>query len=176
MHNPYIQVAMTYIRRLLTRGNLLFLFFACSMLLLEVISRGAHAVAIPSLFAVFVCFGLMIHMVEQFASWRAHLLPNYRRAHAIVAANLRAINDGRRTIASLHDSNTREAACAYCHRLVPIGCGKLRPRVEQQDVQRAQGHIQRITYMINDVLCAQCYEKTPIKSTPKVKGKVKVKE
>ena len=86
MHNPYIQVAMTYIRRLLTRGNLLFLFFACSMLLLEVISRGAHAVAIPSLFAVFVCFGLMMHMVEQFASWRAHLLPNYRRAHAIVAA------------------------------------------------------------------------------------------
>jgi len=50
------------------------------------ILRDAHAVVIPLLFAVFVCFGLAMHMVEQFANWRAHLLPNFRRVHAIVAA------------------------------------------------------------------------------------------
>jgi hypothetical protein len=86
MRNTYAQVAMTYIRRLLTRGNLLFLFFACSMLLLEVVTRGAHAVAMPLLFAMLVCFGFVVHMVEQFANWRAHLLPTFRRAHAVVAA------------------------------------------------------------------------------------------
>jgi hypothetical protein len=86
MHNPYAKVAMTYIRHILARGNIFLLICAWVIMAAVAISRDAHTVAMPLLFAVFVCFGLAMHMVEQFANWRAHLLPNFRRVHAIVAA------------------------------------------------------------------------------------------
>ena len=86
MANPHVQVASTYVRRLLAPGNRLFLCFACSVLLVVVISPGAYAFEGLLLLVVYLCFGLAMHMIEQFANWRAHLLPNFRRAHAIVAA------------------------------------------------------------------------------------------
>lgn len=86
MANPYIQVALTYIRHPFRRGNLLFLFAAWSMALMAAISRDAHAVAMLLLLALFVSINLAAHMVEQFADSRAHLLPHFRRVHAVVAA------------------------------------------------------------------------------------------
>jgi hypothetical protein len=82
MANPYIQVALTYPRHLFRGGNL---FVALFILLTAAFSRDA-AGGMLLLFAVFVSFTLAAHMVQQFANWRAHLLPSFRRVHAIVAA------------------------------------------------------------------------------------------
>ena len=51
-NNPYIQVALTYIRRLFRRGNFLFLIFACPMLFLAANSRCVRDAAVANVHSV----------------------------------------------------------------------------------------------------------------------------
>jgi len=78
MANPYIQVALTYIRYLLTRGNLFFL-----IIVLVLAPHSRHGFWIPTLLLPILFAN---HVVARFADWRAHLTPNFRRVHAVVAA------------------------------------------------------------------------------------------
>jgi hypothetical protein len=85
MANPYIQVGLTYIRHLFRRGNFLFLIFACPMLFMATSARDAFAI-LPLLMCIpFLLLLFVSHVAAPFADWRAHLTPNFRHIHAVVA-------------------------------------------------------------------------------------------
>ena len=66
-NNPYVQVALTYIRRLFRRGNFLFLIFACPMLFMAANSRDAFAM-LPLLMCIpFLLLQFASHVVAPFA-------------------------------------------------------------------------------------------------------------
>ena len=59
-NNPYIQVALTYIRHLFRLGNFLFLIFACPMLFMAAGVRDAFAI-LPLL----MCQSLSVASIRQ---------------------------------------------------------------------------------------------------------------
>ena len=90
-NNPYVQVALTYVRRPFSSWSmgllfvLMLLFFASSIFFL--FGMGNH-----HLFAmlhltpfVFLFLFLVAHAKDQFADARAHLTPGFRRVHGVVA-------------------------------------------------------------------------------------------
>ena len=65
-NNPYIQVALTYIRHLFRRGNFLFLIFACPMLFMAAGVRDAFAI-LPLLMCIpFLLLQFGSHVVAPF--------------------------------------------------------------------------------------------------------------
>jgi hypothetical protein len=91
MPNPYVQVALTYVRRPFSswRGWLISVVFCFMFFPLFLPSRGwSHQAFGPSqlmpLVFLFAC--LAVHAKGQFADSRARLTPGFRRVHAAVAA------------------------------------------------------------------------------------------
>ncbi len=84
--NPYAQVALTYARHLFRPNTFLFLLMACFLVQPAGTSPDARSVTVLFAFAMFACLRLTLHISEQFANWPAHLVPKFRRVHAIVAA------------------------------------------------------------------------------------------
>lgn len=89
--SPYVEVALTYIRRpFASRGSgFMSVSFACGLVAfslsdrLEVL-RDSGFVQLLLLCSVFI--NLTMHMQRQFADSRAHLVPRFRRVHTTVAA------------------------------------------------------------------------------------------
>jgi hypothetical protein len=119
--NPYMQVALTYIRRMarillagvgllfaiyvaagiaiffggLWRGNLeLFTLLFPLSLLNGVVVGALHKVRICLVLVMILCFGVASHVRGQFANSRARLVPGYARVHFTVAAVAALITAG----------------------------------------------------------------------------------
>jgi hypothetical protein len=88
MTNPYVQVALTYIRRPFSSFDASLMFFACLGMTTIVLRSSSDGHVWPSALIVlpFVFVPVAMHIKEQFASPRAHLTPGFRRAHLVVAA------------------------------------------------------------------------------------------
>ncbi len=97
--NPYRQVALTYLRRPFSSPQasivssiaagtvgLLLLFHAIDQLRHPAPSEGFPLVSLPLVAIAFLAGSLAMHIKEQFADWRSHLLPGSRRVHMAVAA------------------------------------------------------------------------------------------
>jgi hypothetical protein len=92
VNNPYIQVALTYFRRLFSsvRVGFMTLLFLVMTFSAIIGARSAHQFW-NGLFVLFfygfavIFYVIPIHIKEQFANSRAHLLPNFRKAHIVVA-------------------------------------------------------------------------------------------
>ena len=97
MNNAYIQVALTYFRRLFSSFWLgLVILVALGMIFLPVVGTPSHNRQAWQNWWLFkfnfffegctILFALMlIHIKEQFTDSRAHLLPDFRKAHIVVA-------------------------------------------------------------------------------------------
>jgi hypothetical protein len=92
--NPYVQVALTYVRRPFSSWQLgsilgltlLNLVLVSSILISSGRAEVDHASVMLSLVAfavLLVC--LVIHVKDQFADSRAHWMPGFRRVHATIA-------------------------------------------------------------------------------------------
>ena len=95
--NPYVQVALTYLRRPFSSWKLGILFVGTILVSLPYIfalsridnhQNFAMQQLLP--FAALFLF-LMVHVKDQFADSRAHLMPDFRRVHAVVAASTAVI-------------------------------------------------------------------------------------
>ena len=89
--NPYIQVALTYIRRPFSSGRssyaLACLFFGCVLHFCTGHNKIDTGFAILCFYVFCILsLGFVLHTKEQFASSRAHLMPGFRAVHATVAA------------------------------------------------------------------------------------------
>jgi hypothetical protein len=91
MPNPYVQVALTYVRRPLSSwfAGLGSALFVCMIIAFAVADRAGCLrdsvfVQIMIFFSLFLM--LALHMKGQFVDSRAHLTPGFRRVHATVAA------------------------------------------------------------------------------------------
>lgn len=90
-HNPYAQVALTYLRRPFSSWKSGVVFVLAILLAVPsafALGRvGNHQrFALQELFPFLLVFlGLIAHAKDQFADSRAHLTPRFRRPHAIVA-------------------------------------------------------------------------------------------
>ena len=93
--NPYVQVALTYVRRPFSspQGWVVFLIFLLlgTEFLAEFLSGGRRDIAAAQpqtlLALVVVLFAIFaLHVKSQFADSRAHLTPGFRRVHVTVAA------------------------------------------------------------------------------------------
>ena len=89
--NPYVQVALTYLRRPLASWltAAASIAFVCIFTWFTLLGRAgiltdAWAVQFVYFFGLFIF--LAMHMKGQFVNSRAHLTPNFRRVHATVAA------------------------------------------------------------------------------------------
>ncbi len=96
--NPYVQVALTYVRRPFSSPqgwavSLMFLLLGTGFSL-EFLSgsRRDNAAAQPHMVSLLLLLAIVLflmfahHVKSQFADSRAHLTPSFRRAHATVAA------------------------------------------------------------------------------------------
>ena len=91
--NPYVQVVLTYVRGpfgVLSAWGILFLIVVGVWFRLSQSDRSSDAwFDTPSVFLLMMFLmwfsALSIHIIEQFADPRAHITPNYRRVHAVVA-------------------------------------------------------------------------------------------
>ena len=95
MSNPYVQVALTYIRRpfssleacLYTAGflglNMLFVHGTHSF---RSLPFDGHSILFPLIMTAYWAGLLAAHVKNQFAESRCHLMPNFRRVHIAVAA------------------------------------------------------------------------------------------
>lgn len=89
--NPYVEVALTYIRRPFAsrpRG-LMAASFACGLVAMSLadrleVLRDSGFIQLLLLCSVFI--SLTMHIQRQFVDSRAHLVPRFRRVHATVAA------------------------------------------------------------------------------------------
>jgi hypothetical protein len=100
MHkNPYVQVALTYVRRpfatsrsrLNSAMGVIFLLGGTVWFRLASAHQSRDTwFDTPALYLalglMWWCIGLLIHIREQFVDSRAHIMPNFRRIHGIVAA------------------------------------------------------------------------------------------
>jgi hypothetical protein len=93
--NPYIQVALTYLRRPFASLQSSFVSVAFVFLgiqsCLTFCGGSRHDIAAASLFfplavAMFIFSMFVTHVADQFANWRARLTPGFHRIHATVAA------------------------------------------------------------------------------------------
>ena len=91
MANAYVQVALTYVRRLFSSwfARLATVMFVCMLIGFSSADRTGNLkdsafVQIMAFFSFFIL--LALHMKGQFADSRAHLMPGYRRVHATIAA------------------------------------------------------------------------------------------
>ena len=97
--NPYVQVALTYIRRPFASVQVgIVIAVVAGFLGLHLLSifriHRLHANPVdefklltPFLMAVaFLAGFLAMHIKDQFADARSHLMPDYRRVHLVVAA------------------------------------------------------------------------------------------
>ena len=90
-NNPYVQVALTYLRRPFSswKLGLLFVFGFFAMLLVSLVGgrNGNHREFIfPQVMPfVFLFVFLVVHAKDQFVDSRAHLTPGFRRIHATIA-------------------------------------------------------------------------------------------
>jgi hypothetical protein len=88
--NPYVQVALTYIRRPFSSwfGGLASVAFVGVFIAFSLLGRfglkDSWAVQLMYFFSLFIF--LAIHMKGQFVDSRAHLTPRFRRIHATIAA------------------------------------------------------------------------------------------
>ncbi len=91
-NNPYLQVAMTYVRRpfsSLQSGlvSIGFLFLLAPLLIsMDRFDKNPGLATPQWLFLFFPFLFFALHVKEQFADARAHLTPNFRRIHITVAA------------------------------------------------------------------------------------------
>jgi len=85
-NNPYLQVAMTYVRRPLLswRGSILIVCIVCVMIACCV-DRNAHGSPLLLIAATFLFSMIAIHIKEQFVDSRAYLIPGFCRTHVAVA-------------------------------------------------------------------------------------------
>lgn len=89
--NPYVQVALTYLRRPFSSWVLALIstFFICLLGAVSLAGRVGtlkDPVYVQLMLFLSLAIFLTIHVKGQFVDWRAHLTPRYRRAHAVVAA------------------------------------------------------------------------------------------
>lgn len=92
--NPYVQAALTYVRRTFSSPlgwtlSITFLFLGAGFLPMALGGNrrdiAAAPLQIPFMLAVAVYSLLVLHLKGQFADARAHLVPGFRRVHALVA-------------------------------------------------------------------------------------------
>ena len=88
MGNPYAQVALIYVRRSLSAKNA---FMGLAFISVTFACCIGHEIPLPIwFFLVFwithVFAGLALHIRQQFANSRSHLMPGFRPVHATVAA------------------------------------------------------------------------------------------
>ena len=82
--NPYIQVALTYLRR--PGPWWLAIVLAIALLSVLVSHDPRYDLLVLWVFVLFVWLPGAQHVKEQFADPRAHLVPNFRRVHSTVAS------------------------------------------------------------------------------------------
>ena len=87
--NPYVQVALTYVRRPFSlwrggTGTVGVSLFSVFYILIACRTGNRQYVAMPQLLPfAFVYMCLVVHAKDQFADSRARLTPGFRRAHAL---------------------------------------------------------------------------------------------
>ena len=91
MNNPYVQVALTYIRRPLAtwQGRVMSLSLIPIFLMVFVVGmiRNQHYFSVIQLFPLAVVLPfLAMHMMEPFVGPRADLMPNFKQVHLTIAA------------------------------------------------------------------------------------------
>jgi len=96
--SPYVQVALTYVRRPFSSprgwaGSLIFLLLGTGFLLAFLSGSRRYSAAVePGMVSLLLLLALVPfiwftdHVRRQFADSRAHLAPRFRRVHATVAA------------------------------------------------------------------------------------------
>ena len=90
MPNPYVQVALTYPRRWWSISNSLTFFCIFFAAIVScTVGRASTSIAFAIALIAFCVIGpsiaLALHMRQQFADSRSHLMPGFRRVHATVA-------------------------------------------------------------------------------------------
>lgn len=80
--NPYVQVALTYVRRPLASWQNL----NCMIGVVCAFIMGCWEPRSPILLVALLCASIYVitHAAQQFANQRSHLMPNFRRVHIIV--------------------------------------------------------------------------------------------
>ena len=91
MANPYVQVALTYIRRPISSWLARFVsaMFICMLIGFAIADRAGplRDSAFVQILTFYSLFALLaLHMKGQFVNSRARLIPGYRRVHAAIAA------------------------------------------------------------------------------------------
>jgi hypothetical protein len=87
--NPYAQVALTYVRRARSLARIGFLiaggviFLLCLIMSLFLFFHDSLPCLLMLATALFIL--IAVHLKEQFAAPRSHLMPDFRRVHATVA-------------------------------------------------------------------------------------------
>ncbi len=88
--NPYVQVALTYIRRPLASwpGRILALGWIPAIICVSVFLRGRKDADFTLLMVafMFICVFSAIQIAQQFSDAHAHLTPAFRRVHIVVVA------------------------------------------------------------------------------------------
>ena len=90
-NNPYVQVAMTYVRRPFSSWPSSIMFTVLLLMLVPqlrcvVLERTGEFAIQHLMFFLFLFVFYVLHVNEQFADARSHLMPGFRRPHATVAA------------------------------------------------------------------------------------------
>jgi hypothetical protein len=85
--NPYLQVFLTYPRHVYSKVKNFYIIFVFFFVFILTVGGKSNLILLFFLFYT-LSYNLLIHIKEQSADIRSHIIPNFRRVHSITASVL----------------------------------------------------------------------------------------